>query len=289
MSTQELAVSVVIPVHNGAAYIVEQLEAVASSLAGVPKTEIVVVDNRSTDGTGPIVTQWAREKGIDVRLAIAADRAGEPYARNVGWRSATGDLILYCDADDVVGESWARALIASLRESEYATGPLDTQRLNSPELANLRGQALFLSVPLLHSTVPFAHGCNMGFRRSALERLGGFNESFLIGCDIEIAIRAWRRGVSLSWSPEAWVHYRLRSSPADIFGQARSYGRSRNRIDSLVPEVAPSRSSTRIARNLGWLVKHALASRERSGRMAWLWVAGQLTGEIEGRWNVGNS
>lgn len=278
-------VSVVIPVHNGADHILEQLEAVAVSVAALPAVQVLVVDNRSTDGTGRVVEQWAAATDVDVRLVRADTRQGEPHARNVGWRATTSDIVLFCDADDIVSETWAAALVDALGGNDYATGPLDTRRINDPEVAEVRGQSLFGALPMLHDVVPFAHGANMAFRRSALELLGGFDEAFLIGCDIEIAVRAWRHGIQLAWAPAAVVHYRLRSSPSQVYRQARSYGLSRRAIDAQVPELGGRGRHTlgRHLRRAAWLLRHLPGLRSRHGRLSWLWVAGQVVGEVRAR------
>ena len=286
MSGLAATVSVVIPVHNGAEHIVEQLQAVATSLAPLSGAEIVVVDNRSTDGTSTIVSNWAASLAgvVEVRLVCADERSGEPHARNVGWRSTASTFILFCDADDAVSPAWARALVEALGEREYVTGPLETRLLNSPWVENVRGQSLFRAMPRLHGVIPFAHGANMAFRRTTLEDLGGFDETFLIGCDIEIALRAWRKNIALTWAPEALVHYRLRSTPSGVYQQARGYGRCRHRLDAKVPELGPSRRSRLVHRvKLGaWLLRHLPEVRNRGGQLKWLWVAGQLAGEVGG-------
>ncbi len=275
--------SVVIPVYNGASTITEQLDALAVSLSNCPPAEILVVNNRSTDETVDVVSRWSDATGVDLRIITADRRVGEPYARNVGFRSARSDIVAYCDADDVVGRTWAKALFEAMGSSDYATGPLDTHLLNTPGIADIRGQAMHNQLPLIRGLVPFANGSNMAFRRSLLESLGGFDETYLIGCDIEIAIRAWRAGIALVWVPDQLVHYRLRNTPRDVWSQARSYGRARRRIESLIPEVHPKGERMRRLRRVGWLVRHLPGASTRDGRIHWLWVAGQVVGEIESR------
>lgn len=282
MNTVAPELSIVIPVHNGAEWITEQLDGLALSLAEGPSAEILVVDNRCTDDTIGVVGRWSDQTGIPVRVVPANERAGEPYARNVGFRAARTDFIAYCDADDVVAPTWTSAMLKMLKSADYVTGPLDTHRLNSPEAADMRGQALFRELPTLHGVVPFAHGCNMGFRRSVLEQTGGFDETYLIGCDIEMAIRLWRADVTLMWSPEALVHYRLRSTPRAVYRQARAYGRSRLRFDALVPELEPTHGATKQLRRLAWLMRHLPDLRSLEGRFKWSWVSGQVVGEVEG-------
>lgn len=283
MSSGQPELSVIIPVHNGALYLGEQLEAVRESLSLLTSSELIVVDNKSTDDSVLVVEQWARASGVPVRIVQANQKAGEPHARNVGWHEARSEYIAYCDADDAVSPKWAKSIVNALQENGYATGPLDTRKLNAPEIADLRGESLLVQQPIVHNLVPFAHGCNMGFRRSILESLGGFDETYLIACDIEIAVRAWRDGMSLAWAPDALVHYRLRPTPLETYRQSRAYGRSRHRIAKLVPEAPDAAGEARArARRAVWLIKHLPELRTFRGRSNWCWVAGGMVGELQG-------
>ena len=73
-------VSVIIPAHNAAATIVDQLDAVRESQRHAPPSEILVVDNRSTDDLVEVVTRWAEHTTSPIRIISAHERAGEPYA-----------------------------------------------------------------------------------------------------------------------------------------------------------------------------------------------------------------
>lgn len=274
--------SIVIPMHNGAAHIEQQLNGLKVALTSLPLVEILVVDNRSTDHGPDLVRAWADRADCNVRVVPAHDEPGEPHARNVGWKSAKHETILYCDADDLVSPTWAHSLIAKLQTSVYATGPLETNLLNDPATVDIRGQALFKALPRLRQGVPFAHGCNMGYQRSLLEELGGFDETYLIACDIEIAVRAWHRDIELAWVPEALVHYRLRPEPAAIYRQAHAYARSRRRIDRLLGGSGGLDLGHQ-ARRAYWLMRHLPSLRTFRGRAEWAWVAGQVTGEVGGR------
>lgn len=275
--------SVIIPMHNGAEFIRQQLDALLVSLGGAPETEILVIDNRSTDPGPGVVKEWGTRTGAPVRIVPAHDKAGEPHARNVGFQAAHSDTILYCDADDAVSPAWISAQARALDSARYATGPLDTHQLNDPRIVDLRGQALFKSLPELPDGTPFAHGCNMGFQRDTLEELDGFDETYLIACDIEIGVRAARAGIDLAWAPEALVNYRLRSDFKGVYRQARAYGRSRRRIAEALGQDPRRVDVAQQARRVGWLVRHTPGLRDFGGRMKWAWVAGQVTGELGGR------
>ena len=75
--TSAPVLSVVIPAHNAADTLVEQLDGIAAGVAGRP-VEIVVVDNRSTDATAAVVESWAAKAPteLDVRVVAAAEHEG---------------------------------------------------------------------------------------------------------------------------------------------------------------------------------------------------------------------
>ena len=280
MSTPVL--SVVIPAHNAADTLVEQLDGIAAGVAD-REVEIVVVDNRSTDATASVVETWAASTpaNLDVRVVAAADRAGEPYARNVGLDAARADRIAYCDADDIVHPGWVDAMVRGLDAAPYVTGPIDMTSLNEPWIADVRGSSV-TGESLLWDEIPYAHGCNMGFRRAELEAVGGFDERYIAACDLDIAIRMFEAGHQLRFEPDAGVAYRLRPSLRATYEQGVFYGRWRGPIRDRVARHTDVGSTLTVrAKRLLWLARTAVpATWRRPLRARWVWVAGQLVGEV---------
>ena len=274
-------VSVIIPVYNGAETIVDQLDALREAQRHSPPSEILVIDNRSTDDLVDVVARWAERNRVAVRLIAADERAGEPYARNVGLAHARGEYVAFCDADDKVGPMWLASLCDMLQMGSYATGPIDTDAMNPGWVANVRGTSVTGRSVMLDA-VPYAHGCNMGFRRLALEALGGFDERYTAGCDLDIAIRMWEAGIDLHYDERAVISYRLRRSVRATYRQGKFYGRYRVAILSRLA-AAGLRSPDRALRRFLWLVKSFPAAIfHRAIRARWSWVAGQWVGERMG-------
>src|SRR4051794_30238177 len=84
-------VTVIVPVHNGESTIARCLSALSQTPAGM--SEVIVVDDRSTDATAAI----ARGHGAHV-IANPSGR-GPAAARNAAARAARGDILLFIDAD----------------------------------------------------------------------------------------------------------------------------------------------------------------------------------------------
>jgi glycosyltransferase involved in cell wall biosynthesis len=279
MTSPEL--SIVIPVHDNASTLDDQLRAVLATAGEL--TEVVVVNNRSNDESGAVAAKWA---GDDARVKVveADERASEGYARNVGVAVARADAIAFCDGDDVVGPLWADAMALELSSHDFVTGPVDTDTLNPPWLASIRGRRLFTSVPMLFDQVPFAHGCNFGVRRRVFAEVGGFREDMPAGMDIEFSIRLWRAGIPLTWSPDALVEYRLRASARARWRQSTAYGRAQPVIEQLVPECASQHSAwARSARRAAWMLRNAARLGDDELRARWMWTCGLLVGEVLAR------
>lgn len=97
------SVSVVVPARDEAHNIGRCLASLAAS--DYPDFEIVVVDDRSTDGTGDLARAVSRNRARGIRVlegeALAEGWLGKPWACIQGARAADGEVLLFTDADTV--------------------------------------------------------------------------------------------------------------------------------------------------------------------------------------------
>lgn len=96
-------ISVVVPAYNRAHLIGETLEAILGQ--ALPPAEVIVVDDGSTDATPDVLARYAGP----VRT-LRIPNSGELVARNTGLRAAQGDLVAFCDSDDL----WRADHLASM-------------------------------------------------------------------------------------------------------------------------------------------------------------------------------
>src|SRR5436190_7345678 len=108
-------VSVIVPVHNAEAHLMECLESVLDQ----PRVslEAICVDDRSTDGSWQIL-RGVQGSDSRVRLVRQPTNLGAAAARNAGIELARGRYVQFTDADDLL----APGALASLHEAAIANG-----------------------------------------------------------------------------------------------------------------------------------------------------------------------
>ena len=92
-------VSVIIPVYNGANTLGACLDSILDQQYPGDKIEIIIVDNDSTDNTGEVASQYQYHHRQIRFMYVRETRRGVSIARNTGIRNATGDILLFTDAD----------------------------------------------------------------------------------------------------------------------------------------------------------------------------------------------
>ncbi len=219
-----MKLSVIIPCFNAANTIAVQLEALANQHWSEP-WEVIVSDNASTDEIVAIVEQY-QEKLPNLRIIDSSDQRGAAHARNIGASSATGDALLFCDADDEVALGWLAAMGEALYKYDFVAGKREYNKLNEPwtlkyrTLSQLDGLQEYNYPPFL----PHASSSNLGVRRVIHEVVGGFDETMQQLEDTDYCWRIQLAGTKLHFVPDALVYYRLRDTIGGLYHQGRLWG-----------------------------------------------------------------
>lgn len=227
--TRAPLVSVVIPVRNASATLGAQLDALARQDHRGP-WEVVIVDNGSTDDTAAVAAGWA-DRLPGLRVVSAVDRAGPAYARNVGAAEAKGELLVYCDGDDVASPGWLAAMVAAARDADVVGGRLDDTILNTAVTRSWRPAPPTDAAPPVQRFLPAAASANLAIRKEVLEDLGGWREDYVAGYeDVELCWRAQLAGRRFAFAPGAVMGYRYRTGLRDLARQYYAYGRMAPRL-----------------------------------------------------------
>ncbi len=181
------AVSVIMPVYNGAKYLREAVDSILRQ--SFRDFEFIIVDDGSTDSTWAILQSY---DGPSVVLLHNEENIGLPRSLNKGLAVARGNYIARIDADDTAEPNRLERQLAFLQHhpevgllgtaSRVLYEDLGYERLRRPPLTNLElRSALVRRNPFLHSSVMIPH--------RVLEVVGGYNERLVKAEDYDLWVR----------------------------------------------------------------------------------------------------
>jgi hypothetical protein len=203
----------------------EHLRACVEPLSQIEAFAVVVVDNASTDGSLDALA------GLPVATLPLHDNGGFAHGCNAGWRRGTAPYVLFLNPDATIDpesvQRLARVLDADDRIAVAApmivdsSGALDYSLRRFSRVRSTFARALFLhrlfpaaawsdeivrDAAVYESPGPaeWVSGACMLIRRTALERVDGFDEGFFMYCeDQDICRRLWNGGTKVWYEPTA--------------------------------------------------------------------------------------
>ena len=268
--------SVIMPVIDDAATVGDQLSALAAQTLD-ETWELIIADGGSTDASLEIVRAWSgRIPGL--RIIDATGSLSRGGARNIGAEHARGDLLLFCDADDVVFPCWAAAYARDRANWDLAGGTLDYLPLNpvgaapAGRIQSHTGELRFL---------PFMPCANLAMHRRVFETVGGFDEQLVWGKDADFSWRAQLAGYRLGVVPDAIVAKRTRSDSGVLYRESVNWGRATVQLFVRYrDEGMPRPSLCEAARTYAWLTLRARKLGEQPARREWARIAGVRWGRL---------
>ncbi|MGO4612690.1 glycosyltransferase family 2 protein [Nocardia sp. 2YAB30] len=274
-------VSVIIPARNAADTLGDQLAALAGQTYD-GRWEIIVVDNGSQDATTDIAESWRRHLP-HLRVLHAPGTHSAARARNVGARASRGDLLLFCDADDVVDREWVTQLAKGLRDFPTVAGAVERCSLNPAAQLAWRPTRPTDTLPNHFRFLPYGQGANCGIRRHIWREIAGFDEQFRHSEDVAFFWRIQLARYEIGFAPDAVVSYRYRSTLRATIRQNFNYGRSHAQLYRRFAAAGMPRRRVAAIQEWWWITTHtpqALGSRQARG--VWLARAARCIGRLIG-------
>lgn len=204
--------SVVIVTYEAASLLGRTLPAITAALR--PSDELIVCDNRSSDGTPELVGELAPE----AILIETGANLGFGAAANRGAERAGGDLLLFLNPDNLVGPGFRDAIELPATEGRGWAAWQGLVTDDDGALLNSIGGAVHFTgiawaaaagrprseAPSGPAEVAFASGACLAVERGAWERLGGFSDPyFLYQEDTDLGLRLWLAGERVGIEPRA--------------------------------------------------------------------------------------
>jgi cellulose synthase/poly-beta-1,6-N-acetylglucosamine synthase-like glycosyltransferase len=246
-------VSVIVPVRNEERFLGTCLESILSQTYPAEKTEIIVVENRSTDGTREVAL--AHAASCNRIRVLTSDAVNQAAAMNDGIEAARGSIIVRVDGHGYLEHDYVSKAVAALERYPEAGA------VGGPYLP--AGERLIERVVGLARSSPIGVGGGWGsdrgtgdrpartagwpaYRREAVMEAGLFDVEMAYGEDDELHWRLNRAGRLVMFCPGLHQYNRTRASLRALARQYWNYGRGRTRVilkhpDFLLPRhVLPS-------------------------------------------------
>lgn len=193
---QRPLVSVIIPVYNGEHFIQEAVDNILSQK--YPALEIIIINDGSTDRTEAIIEKLP----ADIRY-FTQDNNGPAAARNKGIRDASGEFIVFLDADDLWPENNLNIMVDEM--------------LRNPDMEVIRGYAQLMEVNKASGRYEYVGNPKESFphyigaaiyRKSAFEKVGLFDSTLRFGEDSDWFIRATEMSLPIKRLEETSLYVR---------------------------------------------------------------------------------
>jgi cellulose synthase/poly-beta-1,6-N-acetylglucosamine synthase-like glycosyltransferase len=156
-----------------------------------------------------------------------------PHQRNVGVRSANGEIIVFTDAGCRPEPAWLKNLVRPLFHGEQITAGLAVSASHDSGLYGRTTELVRSSRYLTECAT-----VNLAFRREVFDAIGGFDERFAYGSDIDFSWRLVEFGYRIRSVPEAvvlrqdWGTWRRQLRRSYVYGRARArlYRKHRTKV-----------------------------------------------------------
>ena len=208
----EPTVSILIPAHNEQEVIGKLLEKTVNLSYPESKLEVIVIDDASTDNTGKIAEEFAKySQNIKV---LHRDKTvggkGKAAALNAALKRATGEIVLCFDADYLPNKNIVEKLVEKFSDPKVGAVQGRPVVINEPlnivtrlvALERIGGYRVDQEARDVLGLVPQFGGTVGGFRRSAMETLGGFDESILAE-DTDLTFQLYLAGYKIRYIGDA--------------------------------------------------------------------------------------
>lgn len=207
-------VAVVVATHRRPGFLAELVSALEAQDLGVDRFEVVVVDDASGDATAEVLEDLRRSTTLTLEVLHQERNRGPAAARHAGIARTCAPLVAFTDDDCLPAPGWLSALVAA-----FADPGVDVvQGRTEARAADRGGQGPWDHTLWVTGPTPWFETCNVAYRRSAYDRVGGFDLDDPVlnpgggshfGEDVDLGARVLAAGGRRAFAQDAVVEHRV--------------------------------------------------------------------------------
>lgn len=222
----------------------EELDRCLAAMEALGADQLLIADNRPEPRAG---------------LVDARGFASSYYARQVAARRATGEWLVFLDADTEPEPGLLGAYFdppPGERVGVLAGGIEDWVAEDTPVARYVAARRkLDQATTLAHPRAPYAQTANCAVRRAAFEAVGGFPDPVRSGGDADLCWRLQAAGWTLESRPRAHVRHRNRASLRALLGQLHRHGAGMMWLERRYPGAFPPPAPRELAGRFAMLAR----------------------------------
>jgi len=228
----------------------------AKGPAWPPETEVLVIDNNSSDATRQVVTEYTSLEDPVFRYLLES-RPGKSRALNAGIREASGEIIAFTDDDCIPNSNWVASILEEFEsDSELSVlgGRVELyDQRDVPQAILLSNRRTLVTNAREVCETPAIIGANMAFRKTVLQSTRGFDPLLGPGSickafeDLDLIYRSLKKKTKIVYSPEVMVFHNHgrrtelddnKTSAAYALGRGAFYVKCILRLDFQIAKLA---------------------------------------------------
>ncbi|MFC1580657.1 glycosyltransferase [Thermodesulfobacteriota bacterium] len=228
-SNNNIGISIIIPIYNSANTLTKCLSGLSKCFSG--DIEIILVDNNSTDNSLQVCNHFKSRYPKENIIVVEEMKKGPAAARNSGVAKATGDWLLFTDADCMPSPDWVLDFRTHFNNSKVGAVAGCIQPYPPTNLIQ-KTLALFTLTEnkkeVIHNNFKFPGGlyptANLAVRKNVFEMIGGFNEDLKFGEDHELCYKTYKSGNRIKVVTDAIVEHIHRKKLRAMLKQSFFFG-----------------------------------------------------------------
>jgi len=208
--------AVVVPTYRRPDRLGRLVDALAEQQVPGKTWEIVVVDDCSGPEVAEMLAKMPERVPVPLRVLSTPVNSGPAAARNIGWRATDAPILAFVDDDVVPDPDWLANAIAVM-DADPAYGVVQG-RTTQPDGVDLDGLPMCTMFRFIDGPGPYFEGCNILYRREAIEAFGGFDEQIAWwGEDTTVGWQVVEAGWKRGWAGDARVVHDIEPRGAKWF------------------------------------------------------------------------